>query len=188
MLIDHCHDFFPDLPAISTPPVTSNNTNKWASVSSPPPSSPWSALQGYPPPTYRPSEIPSVSSTQHLPHPLADNAADEGVTVHMMNDESTPSPTEKPLPVLPPMPPSKPHSASSRLSGGSHSPPSVPRQGNPPYSTSPMPKPRTASSSSNSSFTSAPSNVLHVRNSSGELSDNVITENGQAEGGPPVAR
>ena len=187
MLIDHCHDFFPDLPAISTPPVTGNNTNKWASVSSPPPSSPWSAFQGYPPPTYRSSEIPSVSSTQHLPHPLADNAADEGVTVHMMNDESTPSPTEKPLPVLPPMPPSKPHT-SSRLSGGSHSPPSVPRQGNPPYSTSPMPKPRTASSSSNSSFTSAPSSVLHVRNSSGELSDNVITENGQAEGGPPVAR
>ena len=187
MLIDHCHEFFPDLPATPTPNMSSgSSTNKWSSIMSPT-SSQSPSYQGYPPPTY-------VSSTEHLPHPLADNAADEGVTVHMMNDES-PSPTEKPHPVaiLPPTPPMKPN-PSSRLSGGNHSPPMLPRQGTfgtfPPHPTSPIPKPRSGSSASNNSFTSAPPNVLHMRNSSGELrgTENVVAENGHTEGGTPVAR
>ena len=181
MLIDHCHDFFPDLPAPPTP-SSATSTNKWSSIPSPT-SSLWSSFHSYAPSSPRSYESSSLSSTEHLPHPLADNAEDEGVTVHMVN-EDTPSPTEKPqsTPMLPPTPPTKPH-PSSRLSGGSHSPPMIPKQGVPPYSNSPVPKPRTGSSSSNSSYSTASPNVLHARSSSGELhnSESTIVENGQID-------
>ena len=204
-LIDHCHDFFPDLPAAPSPSVTGGNkysaltsptyssyssgyptsqsvtgSNKY---SSPAPSLYSSSSQGYPPSSPRIAETSSAGSLEHLPHPLADHAADEGITVHMIN-EDTPSPTEKPHPIaiLPPTPPNKPH-PSARHSGGSSSPPMLPRHvGNPP-SSSPVPKPRTGSSSSNNSFSSGPLSV--VRTPSGDLPETAITENGQMENGPP---
>ncbi len=202
-LIDHCHHFFPDLPASPSPATTGNN--KYSALSSPTSSAyssgyptspsvassnkytslPSSYSQGYHPSSARPSETSSTSSMEHLPHPLADHAADEGITVHMV-DEDTPSPTEKdkphPVAVVPPTPPNKPHS-SVRHSGGSHSPPMLPRHGGNPFSSSPIPKPRTGSSSSNSSFTSAPSSV--ARTPSGDLPEVAVIENGQVENGPP---
>ena len=198
-LIDHCHHFFPDLPALPSPAAAATSSNKYSSLSptssysstspsgpkySPLPSS-TSSYQGYPPPSY--PEASTASSVEHLPHPLADHAANEGITVHMM-DEDTPSPTDKqnPIAVVPPTPPNKP-SSSARHSGGSYSPPIMPRHGaggNPYPSSSPVPKPRTGSSSSNSSYTSGPLSSV-ARTLSGDLPEVAVMENGQVENGPP---
>ena len=201
-LIDHCHHFFPDLPALPSPAAAAAGSNKYSSLSptssysSTSPSAPKysslpsssSSYQGYPPPSYPyPAEALTASSVEHLPHPLADHAANEGITVHMM-DEDTPSPTDKqnPIAVVPPTPPNKP-SSSARHSGGSYSPPIMPRHGaggNPLPSSSPVPKPRTGSSSSNSSYTSGPLSSV-ARTLSGDLPEVAVMENGQVENGPP---
>ena len=181
-LIDHSHHFFPNLPALPSPAAATGN-NKYSSVSSPTSSYsssgystsptvassvkytslPSSLPQGYPPPSSpRPAEISAASSIEHLPHPLADHALFPSFLLRPLINRAHRHGTV----------------------AGSYSPPMPPRHGGNAPPASPVPKPRTgSSSSSSSSYDSGPVNV--VRTLSGDLPENAIVENGQVENGPP---
>lgn len=161
-LVEHCHWFFPDLP--ETPPPVFSNTTKHAPVS--PTSSYSSYTSSYTRTPDRASYgsdhevVPlSIHSTREkepevekerepdLPHPLADNAFDEGITVHMVEDEKESEESKEPQVKTSETPPVK---SSETPPVKSSEPPPVPSSPKPPVrpkpslnNSSPVPKPRT---------------------------------------------
>ncbi len=175
--IEHCHYFFPDLPesqtgnksltsspplnytctspTSSTGPTSLQSYTKTSDGSTSPYSSPiYPSLD-----TERAAEASRHKET--LPHPLADSASDEGVTVDLVDDGSgispklhrnfsSPAPPEAktPKPVPPPVAP-------RTNSSSSLTPPPSPSTGR--SHPSPAPRPRNAGSGSGNSLT--PSSV-----------------------------
>ena len=151
MLVEHCHWFFPDLPE-TPPPVFSNNKHNCHSSLSPSSSySSYSSSYGpatktpdrssyssddivSPLPTSRGAKDPEVEKESNLPHPLADNAFDEGVTVHLVQDVKENAETKEVE-----KPPEKPEQSSPKPAV--HPKPTM-------TNASPIPKPRNMSTSS----------------------------------------
>ena len=135
--IEHCHYFFPDLPeaqtpiksSASSPPLTYRCTSPTSSSSSTSTSlqsytktsDGYAGSSPYSSPVY--PSLDSLKATfdppkpkENLPHPLADSASDEGVTVDMVEggispklqrNISSPAPSDSrtPRPVPPPIAP-----------------------------------------------------------------------------------
>jgi len=170
--IEHCYYFFPDLPE-TQPPSKSTSPPLSYSCTSPTNTSGPTSLQSYTKtsegyssgnspyssPVYPSAEavkaLEVVKQKENLPHPLADSASDEGVTVDIVEEKpsprlhrnlSSPAPNEpqkSPRPVPPPVAP-RTNSSNSLTPPPSPSP----TRSQP----SPAPRPRNVGSGSGASL------------------------------------
>lgn len=202
MFIEHCNYFFPDLPETTpTPTKTAPASSVTFTAASPPTSSP-TTLQSYTakselfsqnlPPTQTPTTATGNASSakpkKDLPHPLAESALDEGVTVvvdsnvspkqpYQRNVSGSPGPSDSvkswSLPrTVPPIP------APRTSSSNNLTPPESPSFS---HKTPPSPAPRTRQGTGSSLFGSASSPATNKTfNGAGD------TQSG--EGWPDVAQ
>lgn len=211
MCIEHCHYFFPDLPEVAAPAkITPTSSVTFTSDPSSPPSFSPTSLQSY---TTKSSEFSSAFASnseqsqdasllskpkEELPHPLAESALDEGVTVVLDGSVSPKAPYKRnnssPVPAdisktrsLPRAGPPVPAPRSN--SGFNLTPPESPSFS---HRTPPSPAPRSRHGTG-SSTTSGGGGVAMTKTSSGEpmagggaggaAGENGLSHNGRSEEG-----
>lgn len=167
ILIEHCNEFFPDLQETMSPSKPSVSPPLTYTCTSPTSSQGSTSLQSY---TKTSDSYTALSHDSHdssklspeLPHPLADSAQDEGVTVNMVDgcnspkvyhrNFSSPGPTDSFKPTAKPVPPPvMPRTSSSNSLTPPESPSFSHRSVNPP---SPAPRVKFSGSSSVAARTS----------------------------------
>ena len=174
--IEHCYFFFPDLPE-TQPPSKSASPPLTYTCTSPTGTSGPTSLQSYTKtsdsysggtspyssPVYPSAEavkaLEAAKQKENLPHPLADSALEEGVTVDMVEEKpsprfnrnlSSPAPTEPQKSPRPVPPPVAPRTSSSN----SLTPPPSPSTNR--SHPSPAPRPRNVGSGSGNNILQAP--------------------------------